>query len=226
MRSLKLLLFLLLLSLALPVCSQIQLGIKAGYFIYTGTGTGRDGGENTAINPTPDSYVVSLSASQRSTKTFNVGIDLEYLTRSLDASDVESSAGSTQHGSFHFKLDELCLYIKPQFVLGHKVRFIIFPALFFGYFVNTKVDGTETSWTMGIQHVKQVNGSAKSYITPLDFGLAAGLEVDFPVGKGFFLTAENSYSIHIASGFTSSRFVNMKLEAGLAYRFSTGIKPK
>jgi hypothetical protein len=221
------LLVILLLSF-LSVQSQIELGLKGGYFFYTVTG--EKDHDTPKYSLTPDSYILSIAAYTRRNATFNVGIELEYLTRSFDVKSSAYWAGGGENLDYHIRLDQLSCQIKPQFVFGHKVKFFIYPGLFFGYFVNTKMSGIKSGYIMSESYTDTVSGTAEGFYHNLDFGLMAGIGLEIPIRKGFCVVCENNYSFNLATGSfasqTANLFLNMKFEAGIAYTFNSRKKEK
>jgi hypothetical protein len=211
----------LLLLLALPAPGQIQLGLKGGYFFYSLTGQGNS--ESTKYSLSPDSYLISVAAYQRSSSVFNLGLELEYLTRQFDVAFHNYSPGGGVSGNYRFRLDQLNCQIKPQFVFGKKVKFFIYPGFIFGYFLNTEMDGSRSSYSGPSMHDTIVSGSANEIFHSLDFGLMVGAGIEIPVHDRLFIVFENNYSFSIATGSFSSEgnnlFLNMKFEAGIAYTF-------
>jgi hypothetical protein len=221
-------LLLLLLILSLIAQSQVQLGVKGGYFFYTVTG--QNDHEPSKYAFSPDSYLLSAEANQRSSSIFNVGIGLEYLTRSYDVDSHEVSPGHSTNGHYHVRFSQINLLIRPQLVFGHKVRFFICPGMYLGYLVNTNVKGTSATYTMSNYYTDTINGSGGKFFEKFAVGLMLGFGIEIPLHTGFYIVCENNNSYNFGSGVPGgsdhNRFVDMKFEAGIAYTFQSRKKEK
>jgi len=58
----------------------------------------------------------------------------------------------------------------------------------------------------------------------------AGIGLEIPIRKGFYVVCENNYSFNLVTGSfaseTANLFLNMKFEAGIAYTFNCRKKEK
>ncbi len=217
----KLLLFLFLFSFSMIANGQIQLGVKGGYFFNNVTGY--DPSQTATYSFSPDSYLISVFVRQCTQKKFNLGLEGEYTTRSYNVITDELSPGSSFYSHFHVKMDQLNILIKPQFVFGQKVKYFFYPGMFIDFMSNIKDHGvTYGSLVSGKQDTAISN--PKTYNTfPFIFGLMAGFGIEIPLPKGFNIIFENNYSFYIGGsppdGAYNNRFIDIKLEAGVAYTF-------
>jgi hypothetical protein len=219
----KILSFLLLLSFSQITYSQVQLGVKGGYFFYRVPGSGQNSPQSASYSFSPDSYLVSVTVNQRTKKTFNIGLELEYITRSYDVNSQDVSPGGSTNGYFHVKFDQFNILVKPQFVFGHKVKFFVYPGMFINFFAIVKDHGMNYSWSMPNKQDSIISKPTISTTFPFVVGLMAGFGIDIPIPKGFNIICENNYSFTIGGsppdGADNNRFIDIKLEAGVAYTF-------
>ncbi len=210
----KYILFLSLFSFSMIANGQFQLGVKGGYFFNNVAGSGQDSPQSASYNFSRDSYLVSVIANQRSQKVFNVGLELEYMTRSYNVNSINASPGSLVNGYFHVKFDQFNLLFKPQFVFGNTVKFFIYPGLFVNFFAIVKDHGINYTWSIQGKQDSTISKPTLSASLAFAFGLMAGFGFEIPLPKGFSVICENNYSFTIGSappdGASSSRFIDTK----------------
>ena len=218
--------YVMLLFIPMISSGQIQVGIKGGYDYFRFTHT--DESPYPVIYSYPDnSFLFAISVWQRSAHVFNLGIELQYVNRSFE---VQSSWGGHGGGTdvvFNYQLGNLLLQIQPQFVLGSKFKFFIYPGIYFGTLLHSSLNGTTHSWQIGyppISKTDRLNGSAKNYYPTLEFGISPGIGLEFPVYKNLNFVFEYNFNMNLTAigrawGADNAKMLNMGFEVGLAYTF-------
>jgi hypothetical protein len=217
-------LIILLVILGSSSFCQSQLGIKIGYNRLKIIQTDKDYHPST-IEYYRNSIPVSIYFCTRAPRWDNFCIELEYLNRSYSMTEYWGGLGAG--GSAHYRIDAyyLNILVEPQFTFGKKIKFLLFPGLYLGTPVYSEISGTKHEFYSG-QYSKNdtLSGSAKGNLSTLEFGALAGFGIEVPVGKGLVLTANYMFTINLIAtpsewGDNSYRFMQNKIELGLAYRF-------
>ena len=149
-------------------------------------------------------------------------VALEYLFR-YSRINAETS-GHWYHDSISYAVTAgtLDVQIMPQFIFGNKIRYYVFPGLYFGPVIHSHYKGI-TDNLYSPDPPRDVVGSAKGYYNNWDFGLIAGGGVEFPLKENLAVVVENINTIGLIRtnpGSDSGRFFNFRIEAGIRYIFS------
>ncbi len=218
----KNILYSLLVFLPLISAGQMQIGVHAGYnYFWFTKPTFQDYYYDYDYSKT--AYSVSVSINERSVHTFNLGCELEYTHRSFEVHSVFSGLGGGNSAYFNFNLGNIYLLFKPQFVLGSKVRFFLYPGFYFGTILHSGLRGTYYSWWMGNPDSRDtINGNAVGYYPAFEFGLLAGWGIEVPVSKSLRAVFENNLSMNLlpvgsAWGSDKIKMLSLMVKVGLAY---------
>ncbi|MFZ4521942.1 MAG: hypothetical protein ACOYNC_09560 [Bacteroidales bacterium] len=213
--------------LLLPMVSvgQLQIGLTCGYSWYWFTHT-HDNGSEPEYNYSPAAYYLTLSARQRSACTFNHGIAIEFTHRSFKVKSGWGGLGSHQWADFDYTIDNLYLHFQPQFTFGSKLKFFIYPGIYFGTLLHSNLTGTIGSFNMAPYYsgTDTLNGNATGYYPKFEFGLAPGLGMEYPVSPQVNLIFETSFNLNLTDisgnwGADKSKMLGVNVKLGAAYTF-------
>lgn len=141
----------------------------------------------------------------------------------------EDWGGLGSHGEANYKIiaDYLSIIVAPQFVFGQKFKCFIFPGIYVGTPVYSSANGTafEPSYPYPHYSYYTISGNARGYIQYIELGALAGAGIDIPVYQAFKITLQYIFSISLIPtkskwGENSYRFMENKVEAGIAYQFN------
>jgi hypothetical protein len=203
---------------------QNQLGIKTGFNWFKIIQS------DNIYHPSSFSYdrfsvPVGLFFCQRN-HLINFYFELELLNRSYSAYEYWGSSGAGGHEDYKINSSYLNAIIAPQFVVGKKIKFIVYPGLYAGVPIYSKIDGTLSEFSSGqFSRQETLSGNAKGCIPGIDFGALAGIGIDIPVSKSFVITLQDVFSISLLPfksqwGEEKYRYMQNKFEVGIAYQFS------
>jgi hypothetical protein len=203
---------------------QNQLGIKIGYNWFTIHQS------DTYYHPSNfkfdrNSVPIAIFFCQRN-HLINCYFEIEYLNKSYSVNEYWGGLGAGGYADYKINSSYLNAIIAPQFVFGRKIKAIVFPGLYVGTPVYSEINGTLYEFSLE-QYSRQesLTGSAKGCIPGIDFGALAGVGIDIPVSKKFIITIQDVFSISLIPfnsqwGDDTYRFMQNKIEVGLAYQFS------
>jgi len=206
---------------------QLQLGIKTGYNWFTIFEKYNDDHPST-ITYDRNSYLASIFLRQRTSRVFNLGLEIEYMQRNYSVLAGWGSEGSPGNATYTINSDYITFQFQPQFTFGKNLKFFVYPGIYFGALINSSITGTLHQ--SGKTEI--LTGSATGYIPDIEFGALAGLGLDIPIYKGLNLSVENSYScsllpkINANWGNSTFRFFQIRFGVGISYTFMNKKKSK
>ncbi len=219
-----------LLFISLVSFGQLQVGVKGGYDYFWFTHA--DESPYPVHYSYPDnSFMFAVSVRQRSAHVFNLGVEVQYVNRSFGVQSRWGGHGGGTDVVFDYNVGSLVLQIQPQFVLGSKFKFFIYPGIYVGTLLHSSLAGTSHSWKIGFPpyfKTDTLNGNAKGHYPSLEFGLSPGFGIEFPVYKNLNLVFEYNFTMNITSvggawGSDNTKMLNMSFEVGLAYQLISGL---
>lgn len=220
--------YIYILLLFLPVLSlgQAQIGVKGGYIYYWFTNP-EEGHYNSQYDYTHNAFSVAVTIRQRSLHTFNHGLEIEYTNRSFIVKSSWGGLGSGTDADLTYTIGNIYIHFQPQFTVGSKFKFFIYPGIYFGTLLHSSLNGTLRSWHMGdpfVYKTDTINGNAKGYYPGFEFGISPGVGIEFPVYNNLNFVFEYNFSMNILPiagswGSEKVKMLNMNFEIGLAYTF-------
>ncbi len=218
----------MLLGIPMLSAGQVQIGIKAGYDYFWFTQP-EEGHFRAKYDYPNNSFMIAGSIRQRTEHVFNLGIEIQYVNRSFGVNSNFGGLGGNTHVDVDYRIGQILLQLQPQFVVGSKVKFFIYPGIYFGTMIHSSCTGIIDSWQMGLPPITRtdtLNGSAKDYYPAFEFGISPGLGIEFPVYKTLHFVFEYSFSMNLTSiskawGSDQVKMLNMDFEIGLAYLFKS-----
>jgi hypothetical protein len=223
--------FIYMLFLFLPFLSfgQGQIGIKGGYIHYWFTVP--VDGIDYDYNYSHNAYSINVSLRQRTSHTFNQGVEIEYTNRTFAVKSYDHSPGSSESVDYYYTIGNIYLQFRPQFIFGSKIKFSFYPGFYFGTLLHSSLHGIKNFWGMGnVPKTDSIIGTAYGYYPNFEFGILFGVGIEVPVYKNLNIVYENNFSMNLlpvanAWGSDKIKMLNLNFELGLAYTF-TGKKAK
>ncbi|MGA2822235.1 MAG: outer membrane beta-barrel protein [Bacteroidales bacterium] len=197
---------------------QLQLGIKTGYNWFK-IFEKYDDDHPSTITYDRNSFFASIFFRQRTPRIFNLGFEIEYMQRNYSVMAGWGSEGDPGNANYTINSDYITFQFQPQFTFGTKLKFFVYPGIYFGTLINSSFTGTLHQ----SKKTEILNSSAKGYIPDIEFGTLAGFGLDIPIYKYLNLTVENSYScsllpkINANWGNSTFRFFHIRFEVGISY---------
>ena len=143
----------------------------------------------------------------------------------------EMWGGLGSPGEDHLKIDAsyLNLIFEPQFVFGKKFKFLVYPGICLGIPLSSKMSGSKYEKSGETETNEAWSGSAKGYISDFELGALAGAGIDVLVFKSLHVSANYTFSISLLAtdskwADNAYRFLQHKIELGIAYQFNSGHK--
>jgi hypothetical protein len=217
--------YILLLFLPLISLGQGQIGVKGGYIYYWFTEP-EEAGLTCDYNYSHSAYSIAVSLRQRTSHTFNQGVEIAYTNRSFAVKSSDQSPGGGETVDYDYTIGNIYLQFQPQFTFGSKIKFVFYPGFYFGTLLHSSIHGTENSWHMGYPpKTDTINGSASDYYPNFEFGVLLGIGLEIPVYKNLNIVYENNFSMNLlpvanAWGSEKIKMLNLNFELGLAYTFA------
>ena len=217
--------YIAILLLLLPLLSpaQVQIGLKGGFPFYKFTHVS-DGhsAEHYTISNNPTLF--SLCVEERTNHVFNLAVELQSVNRKFSVNYSSGAMGGGSTVNYSFKLWQIYLIVKPEFVFGKKIRYYFYPGLFYGRLVGSSLKGTLSNWRMNdtLTHITNVDGTAMGYFRLNEFGFAPGTGIDIPLWKTLYFSFEAIFLVDMKTvdggwGGAGSKMLNLYLQAGIAY---------
>ncbi len=208
------------------IYSQMQVGIKAGYSWLKILQAENDYHPAT-ISYDRNSFPFSIYLCQRSPHLINFHLEIEYMKRSYSLYEYWGGLGSRGQANYKIIANYMSVIVEPQFVFGKKVIFFIFPGIYIGIPVYSSANGTvsEPSYPYPHYSTYTISGNAQEYIQDVELGALAGVGIDIPICQELRITTQYIFSISLIPlkskwGENSFRFMQNKIEVGLAYQFN------
>ena len=205
---------------------QIQIGIKAGYSWLKILQADNDYHPAT-ISYDRNSFPFSIFLCQRSPHLINFQLEVEYMNRSYSLYEYWGGLGSRGEANYKIIANYLSILVDPHFVFGKKVKYYIFPGIYIGIPVYSSANGTGHEPGQPYPHINYftISGNALEYIQDLELGALAGVGIDIPVTQELKITLQYIFSISLIPleskwGENSFRFMQNKIEVGIAYQFN------
>jgi hypothetical protein len=200
---------------------QFQIGGKCGpaYFVVVSENVGID---YTKYRAKPGSFALSVDCGRQIIKSVRLMVALEYVFQSYRF-DAETS-GHWYHDSLSYDVTAgtLDLQIMPQFIFGNKIRYYVFPGLYFGRMIHSHYKGIiDNLWDP--DPPKKVEGWENGQYLAWGFGVITGAGMEIPLQKNLVMALENlnTFGLNGSSfGSGSGHFFNFRLEAGIRYTFN------
>jgi len=213
----------LFLCLPLLSLSQGQIGIKGGYIHYWFTVP--EDGIQYDYNYSHSAYSINISLKQRTSHTFNQGLEIVYTNRSFAVKSSDQSPGGSETVDYSYSIGNIYLQFRPQFSFGSRIKFFVYPGFYFGTLLNSSIQGTKSYWHIGETKTNTINGSANDYYPNFEFGILFGAGIEVPVYKNLSIVYENNFSLNLlpvanAWGSEKIKMLNLNFEIGLAYTFT------
>jgi hypothetical protein len=202
----------------------MQAGIKAGYSWLKILQADNDYHPST-ITYDRNSFPVSIFLSQRSHHLINFHLEIEYIKRSYSLYEYWGGLGSPGEANYKIIANYQSIIVAPQFVFGKKFKYFIFPGIYVGTPVCSSANGIASEPHYPDYATYPISGNAKGYIQDVELGALAGVGIDIPVYQAFKITIQYIFSISLISkdskwGENSYRFMENKIEVGIAYQFN------
>jgi len=176
--------------LCISAYSQIQIGLKGGY-TFLSCSDWNDYGTDKYTTPQP-SYFFSVFARQRKPKLFNLGLEIEYSHNFLHVtSNIRRTIYSYSLEDFNLSSNYIKALIQPQFTFGTRFKFFINPGVFFGFTINSKIQGYFANYEWdSLVYYDYSDGPVHGHISDFEFGFLVGAGTDIPLYHGFTIVLE------------------------------------
>ena len=180
----------LIILLSISAYTQIQIGLKGGY-TFLSCSDWNDYGTDKYTTPRP-SWFFSVFARQRKPKIFNLGVELEYSHSFLHVnSKWGNNNGSYSVENFDLSFNYIKALFQPQFTFGSRVKFFIDPGVFFGFHIQSKIQGYLAQYEYdSLVYLYNVDGAANGHLSDYEFGFLLGAGMDIPLYHGFTMVLE------------------------------------
>jgi hypothetical protein len=218
-------LILLIVLVSISVYPQIQTGLKGGYTLLS-CADWNDYGTNTYTTPQP-SYFFSVFERQRKPKIFNLGVELEYSHSFLHVNtkighDINSESYTLEN--FDLSADFLKIIFQPQFTFGTRVKFFIYPGVFLGFNIQTRIKGYLAYYQYdSLRYYSYTDGPVHGHLSDYETGFLLGAGTDIPLYHELtmvleFMQTMTFPSIHNSWGYgTGIILFETRFSVGIAY---------
>ena len=224
----------ILIWLIVPLVSfgQWQTGIKGGLDYYWFSSPG-DPHADVQYDYSKSAPVVALTLRPRASHTFNPGLEIGYVHRSFDVTSSYYNMVGITTVDYAFRTGHIYFQLQPQLLFGKRIKFFIYPALYVGTMIQSKMTGTSQTRSLIDPLVifsDTVDGPVREFHGDLEVGFGAGAGVEFPFYDHFSFLVEYNFNLHalpVANAWRSNRvkIMNMNLEVGLTYTFKSNKNP-
>ena len=219
--------YIYILLLFLPVFSlgQAQIGVKGGYIYYWFTEPDNDD-YIYDYNYSHSAYSFAVSLKQRTPHSFNLGLEIEYTNRSFEVISQEMGLGGGENVDYSYSIGNIYIRFQPQFTFGKKVKFFVYPGIYFGTLLHSSLYGTRYSWNMAYPtKIDTISGTAYGYYPNFEFGILLGVGIEVPIYKNLNIVYEKNFNMNLlpianAWGSEKVKMLNLNFELGLAYSFT------
>ena len=203
---------------------QNQFGVKVGYNLFKIVQSSNSD-QPSNFNYDRNSIPVAIFFCKRN-HLINLNFEIEFFNRSYSVQEYWGGLGSGGQANYKINSFNVNAVIAPQFVFGRKIKVIVFPGIYVGTPLYSKIDGKLSEFALGQSSRQEtLTGNAKRCIPSIDFGALAGIGIDIPVSKNLIITFQDVFNITLIPfdsrwGDNSYRYMQNKFEVGLAYQFN------
>jgi hypothetical protein len=205
---------------------QILLGIKAGYGLLASIGKSNPPFD-ASLKVDDNCFFIAIPVKERRpNKITNLGGEIQYYQVKMSGHQIVGGLGQGANCNYNINLNFLNLMIKPEFVFGTKIKFIVNTGLYFQILIQGILQGIYTTYGPPPLSEGIINNPASKYFNLINLGILGGIGIEIPVSKKIILNFSSDGLIGITrlakSSLVENYFNLMSLQVSgcIVYNFN------